>query len=142
MLKMLFNTNVQLVEQKKELEDEASELRIELLQKEKLAAEDLSPESADAAECSADRKSGAQPQVTSEELARLREYEIRVQCPVCMDRPRDCTLRPCGHAFCQQCVDDLLQPLCPLCSKCIISKLPLVIPTRSSLGNHSLRASD
>ena len=120
----------QIVEQKKELEEEASDLRIELLQKEELEyleGQEGSSRSTGQGdvECGAVRKS--RPQVTKEELARLREFETRLQCPVCMDRLRDCALRPCGHAFCQQCVNELVRPRCPLCREFIFAKLPIFL---------------
>eukprot|EP00940_MAST-03C_sp_MAST-3C-sp2_P001866 g1866.t1 len=37
-------------------------------------------------------------------------------CVVCMDRPRDCMILPCGHAyFCGQCVNALDTRTCPMC---------------------------
>ena len=52
------------------------------------------------------------------QIERLREV---VLCPICMDKQKNISLEPCGHALCKSCVDTLDmsggQKGCPLCRK-------------------------
>jgi hypothetical protein len=37
------------------------------------------------------------------------------ECCICMERPKDHILDPCGHRFCGTCADQLTQKKCPVC---------------------------
>ena len=45
--------------------------------------------------------------------------DSKVNCPVCMERPRRRALNPCGHIFCDACagriISDESQQKCPTC---------------------------
>lgn len=61
---------------------------------------------------------------TAEVLSRLastyqfkRCADVTYQCPLCLHRPVERFLTPCGHTFCKDCTPDLLHTsaLCPMC---------------------------
>lgn len=51
----------------------------------------------------------------------------RSTCCVCMMKPCDVVLRPCGHArFCKQCIDDPRVQRCPVCRSNIRNKVSFI----------------
>ena len=56
-------------------------------------------------------------------------------CPVCFDDNKaDIAIVPCGHVFCQSCLDGFREPKCPVCRADIESTLR-IYPTDDDSGN-------
>ena len=51
----------------------------------------------------------------------------RNKCCVCMERPCDVVLKPCGHArFCKRCMDNASISGCPICRSSIRHKIAFI----------------
>ncbi|KAL9657307.1 hypothetical protein ABK040_011527 [Willaertia magna] len=50
-----------------------------------------------------------------------------IRCPICLDKRKDCVIVPCGHTFCNHCIDSNKLKACPLCREKIqqLSKMYL-----------------
>ena len=54
--------------------------------------------------------------------ALVREYEARMRCVVCMERPNDTVLLPCAHTrICRHCSSRVMS--CPLCRETIVDRV-------------------
>lgn len=55
-----------------------------------------------------------------QQIDKLKEV---VLCPICLDKQKNMSLEPCGHALCKSCVDKIFnnqsggKKACPLCRK-------------------------
>lgn len=66
------------------------------------------------------RKSQSTATIYIDEL--MEEYT----CPICFDEINKCMMTPCGHNFCEKCIDECLnrKHICPFCSaECTVDKL-------------------
>ena len=51
---------------------------------------------------------------------------MEISCPICFDEIKKCMMTPCGHNFCEKCIDECLnrKHICPFCSaECTVDKL-------------------
>ena len=58
-------------------------------------------------------------------------------CAICMERPRDALLRPCGHAAtCMQCAKNLLYKHCRDAPQCVVCRTPVedLLPVPKSVA--------
>jgi len=53
------------------------------------------------------------------------DHFITTCCAICMDRKKDIALIPCGHTFCQQCVNRADMKICSICRQPVSSTLRL-----------------
>lgn len=63
------------------------------------------------------------------------------ECTVCFEEKHLCSLPNCSHSFCLECINSLVQPVCPLCRASTTRPNNPFAPTRSSWGVRPTRPS-
>ena len=46
------------------------------------------------------------------------------ECPICLERPKDTVLIPCGHVLCKGCAEKIMA-VCPMCRADVKEKNPV-----------------
>ena len=70
----------------------------------------------EAAKKQKNKQTKQQKQTNSIEFKRQSNLLENVLCPICVDGKRNFALVPCGHCFCEKCVNKFKSE-CPLCKK-------------------------